>query len=114
MQQRWAKVDLWHQTAHRKACGADKGQLVAGRKVEACTAKPSKHCDFSPLVHSLQSKVYGKLLSAPKYPLKDADGHTLKKGQRVQIKVKAAASSHKRLQAIVDSATQLDAAGMPH
>ena len=31
----------------------------------------------------------------PKYPLKDADGHTLKKGQRVQIKVTSAGSPRK-------------------
>ena len=70
-------------------------------------AQPINHCDFSPLVCSLQSKVYGKLLSTPKYNLKDADGHTLKKGQRVQIKVKSAASSNKRLPAGVASAAQL-------
>ncbi len=73
-----------------------------------------RHCDFLPSVHSLQSKVYGKLLSTPKYPLKDADGHTLKKGQRVQIKVRSAASSYKRLPMVVDSTTQLNAVGMPH
>ena len=57
----------------------------------ATSEEPAIHCASHPwCTHSLQSKVYGKLLSTPKYPLKDADGHTLKKGQRVQIKVKSA------------------------